>query len=1577
MLHSYYLHVPEEETARRSRARLVGAVRNHAELAARRRPGETLVKVWRPEGREDGWDAGGHLVLQVVTDDRAFLVDSTVGYLGRAGYEVDWLVHPQPVVERDADGRLLSFLGPHGAADVGVRESWMHLEIDAVDDPDAASTIEAGVRRVLRDVAVVNDDWDPMRSRAREIVAELRSDPPRLPHDEVQEAAQLLAWLADDNFTFLGYREYDLVGEPGDERLAPVGSSGLGILRTPSRSRGRDGSSFDRLPPQVRARARERTLLVITKANSRATVHRTAYLDYIGVKTFDAAGNVVGERRFLGLLASSAYTGSVTRIPILSSKVAGVVTALGYEPDSHAAKAILDLLETYPRDELFQVPADSLAHIAETLIHLQERRQVRLFVRRDTYDRFLSVLVYLPRDRYTTTVRREVERMVAERVGGDPTIDYSVWVSESRLARVNLVVRPRRGNALGTLDADRLQADVAAVVRSWEDGLADAVDARLGSSRTAETLAGFEGAFGANYTEDVSPSEAVDDLIAVRSMLAAGRDIAVRVLRDPDDPVSLTLRLCTTAPAALTDVLPVFASLGVDVLDERPYEWASRPRPVWVYAFSARVSGRPDDAGLARLTDAFVACWEDRAEVDGFNRLVLAAELSWRQVVVLRAYARYMQQAGTPFSPESLQAVLLAETAAVRCLLDLFEARFDPAREGDRGTSVDGVESLLRTLLDDVEGLDADRVLRSYRTLIRATLRTSFFQRDDRGRPRSYVGFKLSPRDIPDLPEPRPAYEIFCYSPRVEGVHLRFGAVARGGLRWSDRRDDFRTEVLGLVKAQMVKNAVIVPVGAKGGFFCKRLPDPAKDRQAWQAEGIACYETFVSAMLDLTDNRVGDAVVPPPDLVRHDGDDSYLVVAADKGTASFSDIANRISLDRGFWLGDAFASGGSAGYDHKEMGITARGAWVSVQRHFREMGVDCQREDFTCVGVGDMSGDVFGNGMLLSEHTRLVAAFDHRHIFVDPDPDAARSFVERQRMFALPRSSWDDYDRDLISAGGGVFSRTAKSIPVSVQMREALGIDDDVDSMRPPELLRAILLAPVDLLWNGGIGTYVKASTESHADVGDKANNTIRVDGAELRCRCVGEGGNLGLTQLGRIEYALAGGRINTDFIDNSAGVDTSDHEVNIKILLDRVVDRGDLEPQARDRLLATMTDDVARLVLEHNDAQNVSLAGSVADSVSLLHAHAGWMMRLEKAGYLDRGLEDLPSDKQLAERRSQGVGMTAPELAVLLAYTKIVLTDELMDSGLVSDDYYRAHLYRYFPEALRQDYRQEMLAHPLRKEIVVTAVANEMVDRAGISFFHRLSGETGASASDLARARSIAAEICGEGELVERVDTLNNRVGSDVQEQMRGAVQALVERMARWLINHRRYADVDETVTHFDPVVHRLRRELPELMVGREREAWQERVDSYAASGVPEQDAREFAALPTAYAAIAVADVALGSGADADEVGRVFFELSQQLGLDLLSHRVQALPRDDRWRSMARAALRDDLMGVQAELTRQVLASTDPEQSPHERVKAWGESEAAVLARAEETLEEIWGADTPDLARLSVGLRVVRTLLT
>src|SRR4051794_16169348 len=1270
LLHAYYRHVATDDLVDRSPEELYGALVSHHRTAETRPQGTASVHVFTPTVAQHGWSAGGHSVVEVVTDDMPFLVDSIVMELTREQRDVHLVVHPQFDVTRDLTGRLESIACPDNESaappEGAERESWMHVEISRIGHDEDVDAIVVDLQRVLRDVRESVEDWGRMRQQIDEVVAQLGASPPTtLSPAEIERGVAFLEWLGDDHFTFLGYREYHLEREGDAEYLRGVPGSGLGILRNDP-----DLSAVGKLPKKGAEIAREHTLLVLAKANSRATVHRPAYLDYVGVKTFDENGEVTGERRFLGLFSSAAYTESVWHVPLLREKAVDVLKTLGLDPRSHAGKALIDTLETYPRDELFHTPVDELASMASRVSETRGRRQLRIFVRRDTYARYVSVLVFLPRDRYNTNVRERFSEILKESFAGE-SIEFTVRMSESTTARVHFVVHPPKGEKIPDVDVSDLERRLTDASRSWRDDFTAATITEFGEDVGSRLARSFESAFPEAYKEDFSAATGALDLGRLQALGDVGTDLS---LFSPLDAARGEARLKVFrrgAPISLSEVLPALSSMGAEVVDERPYQLDHVDHPSYIYEFGLRYPpGMPDHTREA-FQDTIRAVWDGYNEIDGFNALVLGAGLTWRQATVLRAYAKYMKQGNSPFAVDYIEEALRGNTDITRLLVQLFEARFDPGRNGlgadaeARTARVEEVVTRIQRALDDVASLDHDRILRSYLTHIRATLRTNYFQLGEDGKHHAYMSFKLEPSEIPDLPRPRPRFEIFVYSPRVEGVHLRFGAVARGGLRWSDRRDDFRTEVLGLVKAQMVKNTVIVPVGAKGGFFCKQLPDPAY-RDAWLAEAGACYNTCICGLLGITDNLVDGQNVAPEGVVRHDSDDSYLVLAADKGTATFSDIANGVAHDYGFWLGDAFASGGSVGYDHKAMGITARGAWVSVQRHFRERGVDCQTEDFTCVGIGDMSGDVFGNGLLCSEHTLLVAAFDHRDIFLDPAPDAAASYAERRRLFELPRSSWQDYDKTLISDGGGVYSRTLKSIPISGEVRKVLDLGTDVSAMTPAELMKAILQAPVDLLWNGGIGTYVKSSDEAHADAGDKANDAIRIDGSDLRARCVGEGGNLGLTQLGRIEYAQEGadrhgGAINTDFIDNSAGVDTSDHEVNIKILLDRVVRDGDLTEKQRNHLLAEMTDEVATLVLRDNYEQNLALANAAANAPSLLHVHEDWMKSLERTGVLNRELEGLPTSRGVRRRADRGEGLTTPELSVLLAWTKIVLAEKLI----------------------------------------------------------------------------------------------------------------------------------------------------------------------------------------------------------------------------------------------------------------------------------------------------------------------------
>jgi glutamate dehydrogenase len=1611
-LRHYYLHTAPEDLADRDPVDVLGAALSHYRLAEIRPQGTANVRVHTPTVEENGWTCT-HSVVEVVTDDMPFLVDSVTTELSRQGRGIHVVIHPLVIVRRDLTGRLIEVL-ESGAEQHRVRkgralphdaltESWIHVEIDRETDRGDLKQITTDLRRVLSDVRESVEDWEKMRDAALRIADELPTEPiaDDVHEQEIEEARELLRWLAADHFTFLGYREYALISARTDggeeDALAAVPGTGLGILRSDPPhydSSDRDGQpvspSFSRLPADARAKAREHRLLVLTKANSRATVHRPSYLDYVGVKKFDEQGNVVGERRFLGLFSSAAYTESVRRVPVIRRKVDDVLSTTGFSPNSHDGRDLLQILETYPRDELFQTSVDQLRSIVTSVLYLQERRRLRLYLRQEEYGRYYSALVYLPRDRYTTAVRLRLIDILKEELGGT-SVDFTAWNTESVLSRLHFVVRVPPGTELPDLtgtDVERIEARLSEAARSWADGFSEALSAECGEERAAELMRRYGNAFSEGYKADHPPRSAVSDLQHLEDLTARGaeRDFNLSLYEPVGAaPGERRFKIYRTGEqVSLSAVLPVLQRLGVEVVDERPYELRSAGGThAWIYDFGLRMPtpGKNgdyfgDDA-RDRFQDAFAAVWTGRAENDNFNSLVLRAGLTWRQAMVLRAYAKYLRQAGSTFSQDYMEDTLRTNVHTTRLLVNLFEARMSPERQRAGTELTDALLEEVDAALDQVASLDEDRILRSFRTLIRATLRTNHFQMDSAGQPHGYLSVKLDSRAIPDLPAPRPAYEIWVYSPRVEGVHLRFGKVARGGLRWSDRREDFRTEILGLVKAQMVKNTVIVPVGAKGGFVGKRLPDPAVNRDAWLAEGIACYKTFISGMLDITDNLVGGAVVHPRDVVRHDEDDTYLVVAADKGTATFSDIANEVAVSYGFWLGDAFASGGSAGYDHKAMGITARGAWESVKRCFRELGHDTQTEDFTVVGVGDMSGDVFGNGMLLSEHIKLVAAFDHRHIFIDPDPDIAISYAERRRLFELPRSSWADFNPKLLSRGGGIHPRIAKAVPVTPQARAALGIEPGVAKMTPAELMKAILKAPVDLLWNGGIGTYVKASTETHAAVGDKANDAIRVDGLELRVNVVGEGGNLGLTQLGRIEFARAGGRINTDAIDNSAGVDTSDHEVNIKILLNKVVEDGDLTVKQRNELLAAMTDEVGGLVLRNNYAQNVALSNAIAQAPSLLHVHQRLIRRLVREGHLDRSLEFLPTDRQIRERLNSGRGLTQPELAVLLAYLKITVAAELIGTELPDDSYLQRLLHAYFPQAVHDRFARQLEAHALRREIITTLLVNDTINTGGTTFVHRMIEETGASTEEIVRAHTAARAIFGLNAVWDEVESLDNKVRAEVQTRIRLHSRRLVERGARWLLNNRpQPLALRETIEFFTDGVTAVWAELPKLLKGANADWYQGIHDELSAARVPAELAAHVAGFSAAFPTLDIVAIADRADKAPLQVAEVYYDLADRLRISQLMDRIGELPRADRWQSMARAAIREDLFVTHAALTADVLSAGNGTATPEQRFTTWEQKNASILGRARTTLEEIQSSDTFDLANLSVAMRTMRTLL-
>ncbi|HSV59089.1 MAG TPA: NAD-glutamate dehydrogenase [Variovorax sp.] len=1562
----YFGQVDPEDLMERQPADLYGAALSHWNFARKREPGHAKVRVFNPSIAEHGWQST-HTIIEIVNDDMPFLVDTVTMEVNRHGLTLHLIIHPLLAVQRDAQGQLAG-LGGEGAA----RESFIHVEVDRVADAAQLDALAADLTRVLGDVRLAVNDWQKMQERVLAIVGQIEAKAPPIAAEDLAEDLAFLRWLADGHFTFLGHRSHELATQKGEDVLKVVPGSGLGILREVGKD---PGAAFAALPPQVRAQARLPQLLIITKSTSRSTVHRPGYLDYIGIKRFDDKGQVCGEDRFLGLFTHTAYSASPAEIPLLRKKVADVVARAGLASGSHSGKAMASILETYPRDELFQTGADELLDTTIGILHLEERQRFRLFVRREPYERFIACLIFAPRENYTTELRQKWQAILEQAFNGQGS-EFNVHLSESMLARIQITVRTKPGE-IPPYDVRELEQRLVAAARRWSDDLKSALIEGTGEARGNALLRQYSEAFPVGYRDEFAARVAVHD-IELMEKLSEAQPLGMNLYKPLEAaPGTLRFKLVVRgAPLVLSTSLPMMEHLGMKVLDEHPHR-ISPPggAPVWIHDFGLTSAiGEADtdvDALRPVFEEAFGAVFTGSVENDDFNRLVLAARLPAHDIVVLRAYAKYMRQMGFALSQAFIESTLVANAGIARALVELFRLRFDPAGSGQTTAKVEEIEAAL----ENVSNLSEDRVLRHYVALMLATTRTNFWRRDANGQRRSFLSFKFDSSKVPDLPAPKPMFEIFVYSTRFEGVHLRGGRVARGGLRWSDRPEDFRTEVLGLVKAQMVKNTVIVPVGSKGGFVLKRAPSPA-DRDAYLKEGVACYQNYLRGLLDITDNRVGGAIVPPPDVRRHDEDDPYLVVAADKGTATFSDYANGVSAEYGHWLGDAFASGGSVGYDHKGMGITARGAWESVKRHFREMGVDTQSQDFTVAGVGDMSGDVFGNGMLLSRHIRLVAAFDHRHIFLDPSPDAEKTFVERDRMFKLPRSSWADYDTKLISEGGGIHPRSAKSIALTPEVKQVLGIT--ADALTPTELVNAILKAPVDLIYNGGIGTYVKASSESHAQVGDRANDALRVNGRDLRCKVFAEGGNLGCTQLGRIEFARAGGRINTDAIDNSAGVDTSDHEVNIKILLGLPQAEGELTEKQRNQILPEMTDEVAQLVLRDNvfQTQVLSVTGRVAPQ--LLDAQTRFMQFLEKAGRLNRAIEFLPTDEEIAELRAKGQGLATPEAAVLLAYSKIWLYDELLASPLPDDPWVATALERYFPTLLREKFAAWMPKHPLKREIIATYVTNSTINRVGSTFVHRLVETTGARAFEVVRAYLMSREIFGMVPLWTAVDALDNKVDDAVQSKLLIDTSRQLERATKWFLRSKRLAeDMQATIDHFKPNVEALSARLPQLLDADERGRDEAAVEQYLKGGVPRELGERVVTFDSLNATLDIAELAGSARWPVALVAAIYFDLANRLGMPWLRDRINALPGDAHWQLLAKGAMLDDLSGLERSITAAVLAGGRDEETeaPDTLVDAWQASNGRTLERAAQLMTELRAVPAPDAAMLSVALRELRAL--
>ncbi|NWL31771.1 NAD-glutamate dehydrogenase [Paenarthrobacter nitroguajacolicus] len=1620
-LTDYYEHVSEDDVRYYTPETLLERARYHRTLAERREPGQAVIGVLNES------DAS---VVAIVADDMPYLLPSVTAEIARDTASIRLLVHPTFSVERDPVTHRLTEIhrAPHRTAlPTGVEpsntgspagpttqqhhdgglltEAWMAIEIPRLPDEAAEELLVRRLRGVLRDVRSAAEDTEAIHQELARLVRALGelagSDP------EAKEAQELLAWLGEGNFVFLGYR----------------GQHGLGLLREPlEEPRGGE--------PEARTH-----LLTLTKSTQRSTVLRQAYLDEISIATngIETTGTETGrEHTFVGLFSPSSTSHSALAIPVIRDTVNNVLQAFGYPPSSHHGKELLAVMESYPRDELFHIDAEQLAAHAREILRLQERHSTRLFLRPDSYGRFMTALVFLPRRRYSTAVRLNIERELREAFGSD-SIEFELRLGESAMARVFFRVllpqaaSPHQGTP-GVVNALVLEPRIIAATRTWAQGLAEALQARYPSDEAALLSRQWAAAFPASYKADYEVEDAVEDISKFESFPtepSEESDPLLTVYKRPGTAVlteDARIRLYLTRPQSLTQILPVFHNLGLKVLDQRPFDVQREDgRQFFLYDLGLKYPRGVDPLATGDLlASSFCAAMRGDAESDAFDALVIREGIDWRRVAILRAYAKYLRQLGSTNSYGFIADTLRANTKATHALLELFEAKFNPDNyapdlfdpelishphqtDGDvfeegsselshRTQAIHAARTKLAEAIDAIPVLDADRLLRTLSSLVEATLRTNFYL------DKPYVSFKLNPSSIAAAPAPRPRFEIWVYSPRVEGVHLRFGPIARGGLRWSDRREDFRTEILGLVKAQTVKNAVIVPTGAKGGFFPKRLPDPMEDRAAWLAEGQESYRTFIRGLLDVTDNLVPDPdggangrVETPPRVVRHDGDDYYLVVAADKGTAAFSDLANAIAVEYGFWLGDAFASGGSVGYDHKQMGITARGAWASVRHHFSELTIDSRAEDFTVVGIGDMSGDVFGNGMLLSNHIKLVAAFDHRHIFLDPRPDPMVSYAERERLFKLPRSSWADYDRTKLSHGGGVFARTDKSIRISEEVRLALGLEEgpglteNADpegqlALSPPELLRAILMAPIDLLYNGGIGTYVKASTESHADVGDKANDAIRVDGNQLRTHIIAEGGNLGVTQRGRIEAALAGILVNTDAIDNSAGVDCSDHEVNIKIFLDRMIAAGRMSAGERSAFLHSLQAEVGRLVLRTNDDQNVLLLNDKQLAVEWSPSFERTMDWLESVTDLDRGLEFLPSNEELQARVLTGKGLTTPELAVLAAYAKIELARELTEGGLADDPWFSQTLRDYFPQQVSERFGEHLSTHPLRREIVATVLANDMINMGGIAFAFRAMEETTVSAAAVARAFVVMRKIWDLDSVTQAIAQLPASTPSEHGSAVALDMRRLLDRSVRWYVTHDfRDKPIADALERLEHPMSLMRGSFTGLLHGINLAHSLKRLAHTDAVGLPRPLGIRASELLVSYGLLDISAIAEELQEPADAVAEVYFAVFERISAIPLLEHITMLPRDTHWESLARAALRDDMYLVLADMTKAVVRHTPRTPAaadPVERIMDWEHGNIEQLARIQETIQEAIKPGPVDIAALSVAVKLLRAMV-
>jgi glutamate dehydrogenase len=1542
-----------------------------------RKPSEVKIKIYNPSLKTHGFESP-YTFLDIVNDDMPFLVDSAVSHIDKLGVKIKNVIHPTFSVSRDKNGALKE-ISVYGETN----ESLIQLHLSKITGEKDLEMLTDKISKILNTVSLVVEDWKPMIELTKKAFSQI--DNAKKFSKDTDEIKEFLTWIADGNLILLGAKEFDIKEEKKGEYFLEETKEGLGIFR--SQHSDFRPEVLNSSLVEVGDSVKNPYVIEILKSRYRSKIHRHTNAERIRVQKISAEGKVTGEFRFVGLFTSSTYHTSINTIPLIREKVAKVIADSGYIKGGHSYKELISVLESYPRDELFQISAEDLLKNAIGIVAICGRSQVRFFARKDKYSRFVSCLIFTPRDHSNSEIREKIKSYLAEIYKGE-VADSFVQITESNLIRLHVIVRTNKG--IPEIDPSAVEKELTKITRVWSDDLSEAINEKFGDEKSLSLFSKYKNAFSVSYINRFDPKRAAIDISRIENCLESKSSL-FDLYKSSEllaEDVSELKIYSSEKEIILSEIMPVLESFGFNVIQEHTYavtieeDGKNRSRKTaWIHYFHLNLSKsghKFSEKVKANFENTISLIWQEVAQVGFLNKLVIAADLQWKQVYMLRAYTKYLYQAGFRYSQPHIADVLVKYSDLTKLLVELFESKFDPSVKislADRKQKIEKISNQIKEGLGNIKDVIDDAIVRRFLSIIEATLRTNYYQTSESNQFKGYLSFKFDCKKVPELPLPLPYAEIFVYSPKVEAIHLRGGKVARGGLRWSDRSEDFRTEVLGLVKAQNTKNAVIVPVGSKGGFVLKRSTI-GFTREEIQQEGISCYKTFLRGLLDVTDNVINNKIEHPENVVMYDEADPYLVVAADKGTATFSDIANSISAEYNFWLGDAFASGGSVGYDHKKMGITAKGGWVSVMRHFREMGIDTQSQDFTCVGIGDLAGDVFGNGMLLSKHIKMVAAFNHMHIFLDPNPDAAKSFVERERMFNLPRSSWTDYDKSSISKGGGIFERAAKSIAISTEVKQILGIEED--ELTPTNLIRAILKTPVDLLWNGGIGTYVKSSTESDQEVGDRANDALRINGNELRCKVVGEGGNLGFTQKGRIEYALSGGCINTDAMDNSAGVDCSDHEVNIKIALTAAMRNKKVTLEERNKVLELMTDEVSHLVLEDNRLQTQAISIAKSQGVSSLGDQAQFLSSLEKSGLLNREIEFLPSKKEIIKRQADKAGLTRPELCVMLAYSKIDIYNRIVTSSLVKDKYFESELFSYFPKLLQEKFSEEISNHQLRNEIVATQITNFVVNRMGISFVSQMCNESGFGVVDVVKSFIIACDSFRLREIWQDVENLDGKIAPHIQTQMFLSANKLIERSVTWLLRNQSKGTLSTTVSSFRKIADELFSVLPQVLAQASSDSFERKIERYCLNNVDRKLSEKIASLDPVASAFDIAEISAASNFDLKTIARIYFAIGTRFSLKWLRSKVSSLAFEDHWQKLSSKTILEDLYSYQMKIAKQVVefSCEDGALCEVNSLEKWVKNADFLVERFDNFILELKNNPTHDLSVFIVALNRLKPLV-